>query len=509
MPRTGINELQVTEIIDVIYSVKTDLTIMTVSPSIEKMLGYRPEELVGHKFMDLGILAPEYVPAFQSDLMRVLEGEYVSSPRYEFISKDGARKRVELTAAPLIHDDEVIGLIGVVRDMSGLAQREWYIQKELVHADKMISLGVLVSGVAHEINNPNNFIMLNTPILKEAWNDAIPILDQYYQRDRDFTIAGLPYNEIRQEIPHLLSGIEEGSRRIQRIVEDLRNYARLNGGEMNGPVNINDVIKSAITLLNNMIKRSTKNFQVCYGTKLPLLKGNRQKLEQIIINLIQNACQALTNKDQAIKVSSYYNEEKDAVVIEVADEGEGIDQEVIAQIMAPFFSTKQPGEGTGLGLAVSEKIVRDHGGEILVSSKKGEGSVFRVVLPTEASKKRVKVLIADDEEAFRDSMREALEACGGFRVETVSNGVEACVKIGQDPPDLLVLDIMMPGMDGVEVCKLIKDRSELSQIKVLIVTGYADSSKVEELRDMGFGHIVVKPFKLSNFLEEIRNLMER
>jgi signal transduction histidine kinase len=120
--------------------------------------------------------------------------------------------------------------------------------------------------MAHEINNPNNFIMLNTPLLQEAWENSKPILEEYYEKNGDFIIGGMRYTEMRENIPVLFSGIVDGSKRIKQIVEDLRNFARREASDMTQSVDVNAVLKSAVGLLSNLIMKSTNHFSIDYGT---------------------------------------------------------------------------------------------------------------------------------------------------------------------------------------------------------------------------------------------------
>jgi PAS domain S-box-containing protein len=255
------------------------------------------------------------------------------------------------------------------------------IEGDLVQADKMISLGILVSGVAHEINNPNNFIMLNTPILQEAWGSISPILEKYYAENDDFIVGGLPYSEMRDEVFKLFSGVVEGSRRISRIVEELKNFARHDVTDMDQPVNVNDVVRNACSLGAGMIKGSTDAFSIFCDDGLPVVRGSAQKLEQVILNLIQNACQALPGRNSAVRISTGLDPDSGNVLIEVRDEGTGIAEDVLPHIMAPFVTTKQNLGGTGLGLSVSANIIRDHGGTILVESKRGAGTTVTISIP--------------------------------------------------------------------------------------------------------------------------------
>jgi len=252
-----------------------------------------------------------------------------------------------------------------------------------MHASKMVALGTLVSGMAHEINNPNNFIMLNSPILKEAWENARPIIEKYYEENGDFVIGGMNYSEMRENIPTLFSGIAEGAKRIKQIVEDLKNYVRDDTADLNQAVDINAVLMSAVSLVSNMIKKSTNHFDIDYGKNLPLLKGNFQRLEQVAINLIQNACQALASTDKGIFISTSFDKESSHIVIRVQDEGAGIAPERLSQITDPFFTTRQKSGGVGLGLSISSKIIEEHGGSIQFASQPGVGTTVEIILPVD------------------------------------------------------------------------------------------------------------------------------
>jgi len=312
-------------------------------------------------------------------------GEPANAFDWEMIKKDGTKGWIE-TSVSLIRDSsgQSIGFRGIGRDANQRKRMEEQAklhQQLLMQAGKMVALGTLVSSVAHEINNPNNFIMLNAPLLKETWERVLPILDEYYEEKGNFSIGGMRYPEMRERIPRLLSGITDGSKRIQQIVEDLRDFVRRDASDMSQSVDVNAVLRSATFLLSNMITKSTSHFSVNYGEKLPTLKGNSHRLEQVIINLIQNACQSLSDVRGAISLSTAYDEKTSCIVVKVQDEGVGIPPDVLPRIADPFFTTKCGSGGIGLGLSISSRIIKEHGGTLVFASKPGKGTTAEIILP--------------------------------------------------------------------------------------------------------------------------------
>jgi polar amino acid transport system substrate-binding protein len=253
-------------------------------------------------------------------------------------------------------------------------------QQKLVQADKLASIGTLATGVAHEINNPNQSILSNTSFLKHAWDEIIPILDEYYEENGDFLIRGLEYSVIRDEMEGYHSIIEECSKRINTIVQDLKEFARYDPDWEMEAVDMNVILHAAITLTTNFIKKSTNNFELAYGDNLPKVWGNAQKLEQVIINIIQNGCQALPDKGKRLRVRTYIDSTDHTVVTEVTDEGTGISEKHLSKIKDPFFTTKRT-RGTGLGLSVSHSIIEEHGGELVFDSEEGKGTKVQLRLP--------------------------------------------------------------------------------------------------------------------------------
>ena len=254
-------------------------------------------------------------------------------------------------------------------------------QEQLFRAAKMVSLGTLVSGVAHEINNPVTSAMLNTQTLRKVWEGVLPILDDRSLSQGDFQVGGMTYQQIRDRMPMLLEHIEDGTRRVRDIVTDLKDFARETPSERSDDIDVNKVVEKAIGLVSNLIKKSTDHFSVDYTSDPPKFKGNIQRIEQVVINLVMNACQALPDNDKAVRVSTGMDPDGSSVFVEVQDQGIGMPPDVIQQIKDPFFTTKRDGGGTGLGLAISDRIVLDHEGKIVFTSEPGEGTTVRVSFP--------------------------------------------------------------------------------------------------------------------------------
>ena len=306
-------------------------------------------------------------------------------------------------------------LIGVARDVTEThraAQRERDHEQQLFRASKMASLGTLVSGIAHEINNPNNFIRLNSQNLGELWQDLRSILDRAAAEEGGLTMRGIPYETVRDMIERQIAGIEEGSKRIERLLVNLRDYARGDQGDLTDPVDLNEVIQSSVMLLRSLISRSTDSFETRLAPSLPAVRGSYHQLEQVVINLVTNACQSLRTPQGRVTVVTSVSPADRAVCLEVVDEGVGIRADDLARVTDPFFTTKRAQGGSGLGLAVSSRIVENHGGTMRFISTEGRGTTARVLLPLHSGGGREGAR-GDGQEGARGSTAEA--GSGGAR----------------------------------------------------------------------------------------------
>ena len=254
-------------------------------------------------------------------------------------------------------------------------------QQQLVQADKMAALGVLVSGVAHEINNPNGLILLNMPILKEVCDDALELLEQHCPDQEQIRLGGLAYRRIRQELPQMLDEMQDGARRIKRIVEDLKDFARQDDAALMEPLDLNQVARAAVRLVDRSLRTATSRFEAEYTEPLPLVRGNSQRIEQVLVNLLLNACQALTDQNRGVFLRTFIDHTTNSVGVSVRDEGCGIAPEHLDRLTDPFFTTKRESGGTGLGLSVSAGIVKEHGGSLLFASPPGQGTTVTLLLP--------------------------------------------------------------------------------------------------------------------------------
>ena len=295
-------------------------------------------------------------------------------------------ERLLLSRFETVRDEkgEVQRITGTVQDVTDERRREAEREAEherLIAADKLMSLGTLVSGLAHEINNPNHHILLNVPLLADVWRDAEPALEAYARQHPGFALANFPYAEACREIPELLNELVRGGERIRDLVAALRDYAREPVGDELGSAHLNAVIRSALTLVAASIRKATSRFRVRYANDLPPVRGHPRRLEQVVINLVLNACEALPDGESAIELST----ERDGahVVLLVRDEGIGISPDDLRHVCDPFFTTKRQRGRSGLGLAVSSAIVREHGGALRFASEPGRGTTVRLRLPVE------------------------------------------------------------------------------------------------------------------------------
>ncbi|MBW4470813.1 MAG: HAMP domain-containing histidine kinase [Stenomitos rutilans HA7619-LM2] len=259
--------------------------------------------------------------------------------------------------------------------------------QQLMQSEKMSSLGQMVAGVAHEINNPVNFIYGNLSHAQDYLNDVLELVNTYELAMTQPSIAvqrkamEIDFPFLREDLPKLLQSMQIGAERVRQIVLSLRNFSRLDESDTH-PVEIHDCLDSTLLILNNRIKQGitvTRN----YG-KLPTIEGFSGPLYQVFMNILSNAIDALNEQSQSTKAITITTEclNTDYVSIRLADNGTGISLEHQAQLFEPFFTTKPIGVGTGLGLSISYQIVCEkHGGQLTCCSTPGEGTEFAIILP--------------------------------------------------------------------------------------------------------------------------------
>ena len=485
---------------DVIYSISPDFTFMNVSPSIESLLGYKPEEIIGMPISTSNIIAPECREKVITDLICIMEGESPGSAVYEFLAKDGTKKIVEVNGKVLSKEGMVIAVISVARDISERQRLE----AELLHARKLEAIGTLAGGIAHDFNNVLTGIQGHTSLMLISTNEGHPHLKN-------------------------LKSIEEQVRSGSALTRQLLGFAR--GGKLEvEPTNLSEIISKTA----GMFGRTRKDivFHESYQDDLWTVEADRGQIEQVLLNLFVNAAQAmpkggeirlaaeniicdgkLTNAPYIITPGKY-------VVMTVTDTGIGMDENTREHIFEPFFTTKEEGKGTGLGLSSVYRIVKGHSGFINVHSKKGQGSTFIIYLPVSEKKLgQVKltseklcrgsetILLVDDEETVTSVCRSMLEMLG-YRVLVARSGEEAVALYKANPQeiDIVILDMIMPGLGGEQAFDCLKAINP--DIRIIMATGYTTDGKESQLAARGCKGFLNKPYRLQVLSQKVREVID-
>jgi two-component system NtrC family sensor kinase len=265
-----------------------------------------------------------------------------------------------------------------VKELEGANSEIKEAQTRLVHAAKMASLGQLVAGVAHELNNPIGFIYSNMAHLKEYSEKLISLLDiaekDPAQLPRAKEEADLEF--IKKDLPKLIASCEDGARRTRDIVLGLRNFSRLEESQVK-EVDVREGLSKTLELLSGELKNRIKVIKD-FGD-IPKIMAYPSELNQVFMNILSNAAQAIEGEGE-IRVSTHLTKNK-MVEIAISDTGKGMSKETAEKVFDPFFTTKTLGQGTGLGLSISYGVIQKHGGEILIDSEVGKGTTFRIILP--------------------------------------------------------------------------------------------------------------------------------
>ena len=369
--------------------VDDEMRIVECNRSFYRNLGYRKEELIGTSVLQhMDEKSANIVRSSERSMLRK-QGGSLPATETIFWAADGSERvlRAGRGIRERIYQEEsflgyLIELVDIT-EQRRVEEREREQREELYQAAKLASLGTLLSGVTHEINNPNNYIRLSIDNLSEFWPDMRQVLDEWSSRNGEFRVGGLPYRRSRTMVNDMISGIRDGSQRIEKLVADLKDFVRKGDHRRFEMENLNEIVEDAIKLIRTEINRSTAGFAWTPASHNVLVPCDRQQLQQIVLNLISNSCQALEDTAQGIAVRVFLEPDHQMAVVHVRDEGRGIPKEDLPHIMDPFFTTKRSQGGTGLGLAVSHRIASDHNGVLEFSSvpRQGTDAMLKIPLP--------------------------------------------------------------------------------------------------------------------------------
>ena len=362
--RRSINKMQT------LFNAITD-TVISIDKDFRILMSNRSQKNIGEKCHK--ILFNSNEPCRKCPALQAISKKKPAS--IEVMEGD---RYYQLQCYPIFDENgNVEGVIEWAKDIT----RDKNLCDQMLQADRLASLGQLVSGIGHEINNPNTFILGNMKIFHEAFADIMPIMDKHFEDHPDFKIARLKYPFFREHVNLLMDDMVSGAERIKTIVQDLKKFARKSDSNLNDLVSINNIVERSVRLVHNQVKRKAR-IKIQPGDDIPDIKANSVGLEQVLVNLIINASDSLKNGEKGnINITTEFDKAGNKVVLTVYDDGIGMDETTVRKIFDPFFTTKRNRGGTGLGLSIAYRIIKEHEGDIEVESKPGEGTTFRIEIP--------------------------------------------------------------------------------------------------------------------------------
>ena len=370
-------------------------------------------------------------------------------------------------------------------------------QDQLLHSDRLSALGQMVSGVAHELNNPlSGVIGFSELALK---NNVDPRIEKDLQR------------------------IGREAQRCQHIVQSLLNFARRTKPERKA-VDLNELVENVLDLRAFQLRLDNVRVETDLANNLPRTLGVYHQIQQVLLNIINNAHQAMleVRGERLLKITTEV--ENSRILIRISDTGPGIAPTALQKVFEPFFTTKAAGKGTGLGLSLSQGLVKDHGGEIRVASLVGKGTTFIVEIPIlevrdepksekpaaapEMSESPRNILVVDDEEVIVELLNEVLSTVG-HRVETARNGKQALDKILRNGYDAIISDLKMPGLDGSALYDTVcREKPEMAH-RFVFSTGDATSPTTQDFFKKTGCACLTKPFDLQAVRDSLDQIFSR
>jgi two-component system, NtrC family, sensor kinase len=374
-------------------------------------------------------------------------------------------------------------------------------QAQLIQSEKLSAVGEFVAGVAHELNNPLAAVMGFSEMLRIA--------------------------DVGEKNRHYLDLVFKSAQRCQKIVQSLLSFARRQQPERR-PVMANKLIEDVLEMVAYPLRTSNVKVITDLAEKLPPILADGHQIQQVVLNIINNARQAIEAHQGSGCITISTNGDSHLVRIVITDSGPGISPENLQRIFDPFFTTKEVGKGTGLGLSLCYGIIREHGGNIIPSSKPGEGATFTIELPVAdhyarfeitadamAGKKTdlnegagKKILAVDDEESLLHMMKEELGR-HSYEVTTATNGETALRALREKQFDLIVCDLKMPGLNGRQVYERLREESPEKCRRMIFVTGDIISNQLRDFFEAENCPCLTKPFSLGDLRQTIRSTLAK
>lgn len=399
-------------------------------------------------------------------------------------------------------------------------------RQRLAAADRMAALGTLAAGISHEINNPLTYVMANLQRLAEKLRP--PSAASASASERTLETAStvedlrLEANDLA-ELRELVADAYEGAERIRRIVKQTQMVAPVERERRTSTISLRAVLDAALDLTDNQIRHRARLTRDFAGDAR--VRGDRGGLEQLFVNLILNAVQAIPEghvADNEIRIS-LRQLPSERVMVEIADTGPGIPTAIQERIFQPFFTTKPVGQGTGLGLAICKGIVAALGGEITFSTEAGVGTTFRVVLPTTAAPLdepvqlrrrataavplRPRVLAVDNEPSILRVIRQLLEPA--HEVTTVGSAAEALALIRAGRRfDLVLCELMLPGKSGMDLLDELERRHSRMAERLMFMTAGAFTPRARRFLDATKRPCLPKPFDRDQLVSQVTAIMQ-
>jgi PAS domain S-box-containing protein len=493
-------------------SADRNFTITFVSHTISEMIGYPPQQFIDHPSFWHDHIHPDDRDRILAGLQSIIrKGTYQCE--YRFQASDGAYRWFSDSRRLIRTDNRSPNyMVGAWRDITEdrrIRQEGELRLQQMIQSHKLTALGEVVAGVAHEINNPVSFIAYNIPLLEEMWNDIEPILASDGASHPDWGDKGISYVEVCTNMKDIIEEFKIATQRIKRVVSGLKEFARTDESDQKKPVQIADVIQGVLILVGAQIRKTVSRIDRYVDSNLPTIQGHFQKIEQIVANLLINAHQAIpADRKGRIVITARCLERLKAILIEIEDNGTGMEREMLDHIFEPFFSTRRDKEGTGLGLSISYGLIKEHHGLIGVLSRPGIGSRFSIFLPVDGKTRidlRPAMLCVDPDPAFLKELKMNFIDVLDWSCHP-DNVPEDVIAFLEDHPevDIVVSEINLPGMNGWELLRRIRERFPLLTVVMssadpaVLGQGVRASLKADlQLR---------KPFNMTQLHDYIRDI---